>query len=363
VTPATRASWRLRPAVAGSAAVFAAGSLDARASSHPHATFVLSGLAVVPLSAMLGRATAELAAHTGPRVGGLVNATLGNAAEVIIGVLLVTRGELDVVQASLTGSVLANLLLVLGTSFLVAGVRQSRVRFSSRAASALVASTGLAVAGMLLPSIYAHHADLASDFRRETISIGVAVVLVLLYLATLAYMLVTHRDVLRRVESDDAHPPPAWSVRASVLTLVATAVVIAVESHLLVDALDLTLRSWHVSQTWAGLVLIAVIGNAAEHSSAVMMAWRGRVDVAIDIAVGSSAQIALLATPVLVFTGALTGHHLQLTFTSFELGAMAIAVSAVALLVLDGESDWLEGAQLVALYVIVAISAFFIGKT
>lgn len=334
----------------------------AHATGTTTATFVFSGLAIVPLAGVLGRATEELSVHTGPRVGALVNATLGNAAEVIIGILLVLRGEIEVVQASITGSVLVNLLLVLGVSLLIAGVRAKRVVFSSRAASTLVASMALAVAAMVLPSIYAHHADLPSDFRRETVSMGVAVVLVALYAATLTFTLVTHRDTLRTVEKERRPPSAIWSLRTAVVMLVVAAVVIAVESELLVGALDPTLQTWRVSPTWAGLVLIPIIGNAAEHSSAAMMAWHDRIDVAIDIAIGSPTQIALLATPVLVFTGAVSGHHLQLTFTTFELGAVAIAVLVVALLTRDGESDWLEGMQLVALYLIVAISAFFIGK-
>jgi Ca2+:H+ antiporter len=349
--------------VIGPASLLTIASLAADVTGHATATFVLSGLAIVPLAAVLGRATEELATHTGPRIGGLVNATLGNAAEIIIGILLVVRGEREVVEASITGSVLANLLLVLGMSFLAAGLRSERVQFSSQAASALIASPALAVAGMLLPSIYAHHAELSSDFRREAISLGVAAVLVVIYAATLGFTLTKHRDVLRPVEGDDVAPRPTWSLATVLVILGVTAAVIAVESHLLVDALDPALQRWGISQTWAGLVLISVIGNAAEHSSAVMMAMRDRVDVAIDIAVGSSAQVALLVTPILVLTGAVSGHHLQLTFTTFELGALAIAVSVVALLTLDGETNWLEGAQLIGLYVIVAISAFFIGKT
>lgn len=353
---------RFRPAVLGSAVTLAAASVVAHGAGSTTGTFVFSGLAIVPLAGVLGRATEELSVHTGPRVGALVNATLGNAAEVIIGILLVLRGEIGVVQASITGSVLVNLLLVLGVSLLTAGVRTGQVTFSSRAASTLVASMALAVAAMVLPSIYAHHADLASDFRRETVSMAVAIVLVALYIATLTYTLVTHRDTLRTVEKEHRPPTASWSVRTAVAMLGAAAVVIAVESELLVGALDPTLHAWRLSPTWAGLVLIPVIGNAAEHSSAAMMAWHDRVDVAIDIAIGSPTQIALLATPVLVFTGAISGHHLQLTFTTFELGAVAIAVSVVALLTRDGKSDWLEGTQLVSLYLIVAISAFFIGK-
>jgi Ca2+:H+ antiporter len=322
-------------------------------------TFVLSAVAVVPLAGVLGQATEQLSLHAGPRVGGLLNATFGNAAELIIGLLLVARGELEVVRASITGSILGNLLLVLGASFLAGGLRRKELLFSAQAASTLVASMALAVAGILMPTLYAH-TGAASEFRQETVSIVVGVVLIALYGASLVFSLVTHIDVFRPVEPEDE--TPAWTIRRAMFWLAVSGGLVGLMSELLVGALEPTVEAWGLSKIWVGLILVPIVGNAAEHSTAVLLAMKGKTEIAIDIAVGSSAQIALLVGPLLVLAGALFGHHLHLVFTTFEVSAMAVAVAVVALLVQDGRSNWLEGTQLIGLYAIVGSAAFFIGK-
>jgi Ca2+:H+ antiporter len=344
-------------------AVMVPAAVIARLADATTPTFVLSALAVVPLAGILGDATEELSIHAGPRVGGLLNATFGNAAELIIGLLLVAKGELAVVEASITGSILGNLLLVLGASFLAGGLRRKELRFSAAAATTLVASMTIAVAGLLMPTLYTRTAN-ASEFRQEAVSILVAAVLVLIYAASLVFSLITHTDVFRPTPDDQAAEveQATWSVRRSLASLAVAGALVGVMSELLVGALEPTVASWGLSKIWVGLILVPIVGNAAEHSTAVMLALKGKVDIAIDIAVGSSAQIALLVGPLLVFAGALFGHHLHMVVSPFEVAAIALSVAVVALLVLDGKTNWLEGVQLVGLYGIIAVAAFFLGK-
>jgi len=323
------------------------------------ATFVLAAAAVVPLAGLLGQSTVQLTHHTGPRIGGLLNATFGNAAELIIGLFLVARGEIEVVQASLVGSIIGNLLLVLGASFFAGGLRYRELTFSARAARTHVVSMALAVAGVLMSSIYGRE-QLATELRVEVIRGWVAVVLLALYASSLVYSLVTHADAF----GESAHEPGAatWSVTTAVVVLAVVGVLVAFESELLSSALESAVASWGVSRLWLGLILVPIVGNAAEHSTAVMVARKGNAELSIDIAAGSSAQIALVVTPVLVFAGLLFNHHLTLSFSTFEVGALALAVVVVALVALDGESNWLEGAQLLGLYAILAATSYYLGK-
>jgi Ca2+:H+ antiporter len=323
------------------------------------ATFVLAVAAVVPLAGMLGQATEQLALHSGPRIGGLLNATFGNAAELIIGIFLVARGEIEVVRASLTGSIIGNLLLVLGAAFLAGGFRRPQLTFSAKAASTHVVSMALAVAGIMMPSIYGHQ-PAATEHRVEVISVWVAAILIALYAASLVYSLVTHADAFGEVHDESG--APEWSRGTALAVLAVVGALVAVESEMLSSSLESAVTSWGVSRLWLGLILVPIVGNAAEHSTAVLVALKGKADLALDIAAGSSAQIALVVTPVLVFAGLLFNHHLTLSFSTFEVGAMAVAVIVVALVALDGEANWLEGAQLMGLYAILAVTSFYLGK-
>jgi Ca2+:H+ antiporter len=341
--------------------VLVPASVVARVLDQQTATFVLSAAAVVPLAGLLGQATEELALHAGPRIGGLLNATFGNAAELIIGILLVSRGKIAVVEASITGSILGNLLLVLGAAFFAGGLRRKELQFSAQAAGSHVASMALAVAGILMPTIYAH-TEKSSHFRLETISVGVAVVLILLYVASLVFSLVTNTDAFGTSPHDEDDGPPAWSQRRALLVLAVAGILVGLESEMLVGALESAVHSLRLSELWVGLILVPIVGNAAEHSTAVVLAMKGKAEIALDIAVGSSAQIALLVTPVLVFVGLIVGHDLTLTFSTFEVGAIALAVVIVSFISQDGRTNWLEGAQLIGVYGILGVSSFFLGK-
>jgi Ca2+:H+ antiporter len=347
-----------RWAVFGAAVLVPASLLSLLFHSEP-ARFTLAAAAMIPLAGLLGDATEELAAHAGPRVGGLLNATFGNAAELIVGIFLLAKGEIAVVRASITGSIIGNLLLVLGVSFFAGGLRHKELRFSAAAASSGVASMAIATAGVLMPALYARGAH-PTEFRIEAVSIGVAIVLLVMYAASLVFALVTHPDS----QGADAGEPEAatMSVRAAMLLLAVSGGLVALESEILVGALESTVASAGLSRLWVGLILVPIVANAAEHSSAVRAALRRKTDLSVAIAVGSSTQVALVVAPLLVFAGLAFGHHLHLDFTAFDISAIALGVVLVALVSYDGRTNWLEGAQLMAVYVILAVTSFYLGS-
>jgi Ca2+:H+ antiporter len=320
-------------------------------------TFITAAVAIIPLAGLIGRGTEQLALHAGPRVGGLLNATFGNVTELIIAVFLILRGELDVVKASLTGSILGNLLLVLGLSFLVGGLRHTEQRYNAQAAGVHASSLALAVIGLFMPALFVQTSGGADFAQREVVSGVVAGVLILLYACALIFTMVTHEHLFRTPLPDEK---AEWSAsRALALLLVATALV-AFESELLVGSLEPALESIGLSKFFVGLIVIPIIGNAAEHSSAVLFAIRDQLDVTLEIAIGSSTQVALFVAPVLVFISLAVGHPMDFVFTTFEIAAVALATLIVSLISLDGRSNWLEGAQLVGAYAIMAISFFFV---
>jgi Ca2+:H+ antiporter len=320
------------------------------------AIFLTSAAAIVPLAGLIGRATEQLALHTGPRIGGLVNATFGNVTELIISIFLILDDRIEIVKASLTGSILGNLLLVLGLSLFVGGVKHDRQSFSVRAASVHATSLALAVTGLLMPALFSLGTR-ATFAEREIVSGVVAGVLILMYVAALVFTLVTHEHLFRTPQEDET---PAWSRREAVVVLLVTTAIVALMSEFLVSSLEPALESLGLSELFVGLILIPVIGNAAEHSSAVMFALRNRVDVTLEIAIGSSTQIALFVAPVLVFISLGVGHPMDFVFSTFEVAAVGLSALLMTLISLDGESNWLEGAQLVGAYVIMAISFFFV---
>jgi Ca2+:H+ antiporter len=320
------------------------------------AIFLTSAGAILPLAGLIGRSTEQLALHVGPRVGGLINATFGNVTELIIAFFLILDDRIEVVKASLTGSILGNLLLVLGLSFLLGGLKHEEQEFSSRSASVHATSLVLAVTGLLMPAIFAHGQH-RSLIEREVVSGTVAAVLIALYLAALAFTLITHEHLFRTPE---AHERPTWSRRRAVGVLLGSTAFVALMSEFLVSSLDTAIDALGLSEAFVGLILIPIIGNAAEHSSAVMFALRDKVDVTLEIAIGSSTQIALFVAPALVFLSLLIGHPMDFVFSTFEVAAVALSTFLVFMISVDGRSNWLEGAQLVGAYVIMAISFYFV---
>jgi Ca2+:H+ antiporter len=333
------------------------------AHASPVLVFALSALAIVPLSGFLGRATEEIAVHTGPTAGGLLNATLGNLAELIIALLALRAGLLDLVKASITGSILGNLLLVLGLSQLMGGLRHKTQRFGVALAGLSGTLLVVAVIGLVIPAVFhATHSDPSRALTRK-VSIGVAALLIVGYVLSLVYSMWTHRSVFGEsrdvadVEHDEAHAP--WSLRRSLAVLLGSAAFVGWLSEILVGSTEEAIKHIGLSEVFVGLIIVPIIGNAAEHSSAVLMAMKNRMDLAVSIAVGSSAQVALLIAPVLVFAGLAFGQPMDLAFSAFEVVAVALAVSVANTVVRDAESNWLEGAFLLLVYGMLAVAFFF----
>jgi len=322
----------------------------------PIAVFATSALAILPLAGLIGHATEDLAARTGPQIGGLLNATFGNVTEMIIAIFLILEGQIQIVKASITGSIIGNVLLVLGLAFLVGGWTRVEQVFNRTSAGLHAASLVIAVGALLLPALFSFTPE-ASGFRAEAMSIGVSVVLVTVYVLALVFTLKTHRSLFR---SEFEHGEPKWSMRAAVGVLAGATVFVALMSEFLVGALEPTVEELGVSKLFVGLIVVPIVGNAAEHSSAVILAARDKMEVSIEIAIGSSTQIALFIAPVLVFVSALVGHQMNLVFTGLEIAAVAFSAAILGFIVLDGRSNWFEGAQLLAAYTIMAVVFFFL---
>ncbi len=329
----------------------------------PVAIFVLSALGIVPLAGVLGKATEELAVYTGSRVGGFLNATFGNAAELIITLVAVRAGLTEVVKASITGSILGNLLLVLGLSMLLGGFKNGLQRFDSLAAGNSSAMLALAVIGLGVPAVFSHTIDLVNHEAVEWLSIGVAIVLIVLYFLSLLFSFTNagrngHGSL---VPGDEVLETKAeWSVRKSVLVLLGATALVVLMSELLVGAIEGSVERLGLTEFFVGVIIVPIIGNVAEHMVAVQTAIKNKMELAMEVAVGSSMQIALFVAPFLVFASILLGHPMTLIFNQFELITLGAAVAITALISLDGRSHWLEGAQLLAVYAIIALAFFFL---
>jgi Ca2+:H+ antiporter len=326
--------------------------------------FVTSCVAVLPLAGYMGEATEHLSARTGPTLGGLLNATFGNAAELIIAIVALNAGLIDLVKASITGSIIGNLLLILGLSLLAGGFDRPLIKLNRTAVGMSAGMMSLAVAGLVLPSLFHSLHPEAGALVELHLSEAVAVVLALTYVCSLLFSLKTHR----RLFGSEPHPADGvpWGVPFAVGTLALATIGVAVESEILVHSVEgLTATVPWISQTFLGLIVIPIIGNAAEHATAIVVARKGKFDLALQIAMGSSAQVALLIAPILILIGALmgpsaTGAFMSLVFSPMEVVAMGLATVLTAIVTLDGESHWFEGVQLLALYTMIAIAVFFI---
>ena len=326
----------------------------------PLVIFSLSALAIIPLSGLLGSATEELAGHTGPAIGGLLNATLGNLAELIIAGLALRAGLIDLVKASITGSILGNLLLVLGAAQLAGGLKHRAQSFNPNYAGMSVSLLTIAVTGLVIPSVFHWlHPDPARS-AVVPMSEWTAGLLIVGYVLSLVYSMGTHRAVFG--EGGDVamgEETPHWTLGKSIAVLVATAVAIGWLSELLVGSTQEAVKEIGLSQTFVGLILVPIIGNAAEHSSAVLMAMKNRMDLTVSIALGSSIQVALLIAPLLVFAGVMFGQPMDLAFHTLELASLALAVTVASAVIRDAESNWLEGAFLLIAYAMIAVAFWF----
>lgn len=322
----------------------------------PILIFALAALAIIPLAKFLGEATEELASHSGPAFGGLLNVTFGNATELIIGIFALRAGLIEVVKASITGSIVGNLLLVLGMSIFVGGLRHRRQQFNRTAALASASTLLMAVIALLIPAFFLQTSAGVTAHTTQNLSTMVAVIMFSLYIANLFFIFRTHPHLY---SEEVGKYEPNWSIRKSIIVLLFSTFIIAWLSEILVSAIKPTLLHLGWTELFVGTVIIAIVGNAAEHTSAIIMAVKNRMDLSLQIAIGSATQIALFVVPVLVFTGLVIHHPMNLIFGTFELVAITLSVVIANLVVQDGESNWLEGAQLVSAYGIIAVAFFF----
>ena len=327
----------------------------------PIVVFVTAALAVVPLSGLLGEATEELAARTGPKVGALLNATLGNAAELIITILAIRAGLLDLVRASIIGSIIGNLLLVAGASMLFGGLKHGVQRFEPRTAG-LNASMLIVVALVLaVPSFFSIAIE-PNKTNVESLSLLTAAVIIIIYVLSVIYTFTSSRPEVRSdpLEREAAHAP-TMSVRLAVTLLIVSTVFIAVMSEFLVGSVDPMVSQLGISELFVGIILVPIIGNIAEHVVAIEVALKNNMDLSMGIAVGSSLQVALLVAPLLVFISLLFApNYVTLEFTTFELVALLASCFIAASVSLDGRSNWLEGSLLIGLYIIIGIAFYYL---
>ena len=322
--------------------------------------FIICSVSIIALSSFMGRATESLAIVSGPRIGGLLNATFGNAVELIISIFALKAGLIGVVLASLTGSVLGNLLLVGGLSFFLGGIKFKRQKFNVHDATH---NSGLlifaVVVAFVIPEIFS-----MTMTESETIqlSVGISVILILLYLAGLFFKLVTHRGVYAHEESETetAHEEPEWSKGKAIAILFAATLVVAFISENLVHTFEAVGEQFGWSQLFIGVIIVAIVGNAAEHASALLMAMKNKMDVAVEIAIGSTLQIAMFVAPLLVLISLFMPEQMALVFTIPELVAMITAVFLAIHIMNDGESNWFEGLTLLAAYLIMGIGFYLL---
>ncbi len=328
--------------------------------------FVCSALGVIPTAALMGRATEELAARSGPGIGGLLNVTFGNAPELIIALFALGAGLQEVVKASLIGSVIGNVLLVLGGAMFAGGLGRERQRFNRTSAGAQASMLMLAVAALAMPAIFElvqgrglpapGAVRVAYDSTVEHLSLFVALVLMCTYGAGLVFSLRTHRDLFNPPQEHEGGREP-WSVRRSVGLLALAGAAVAGMSEILVHSIEPAARSLGLTQFFVGAIVVAIVGNAAEHWVAVLVARKDKMDLAVNIAVGSSAQIALFVAPLLVLVSFVLGPApMPLVFNGFELGGVFLAALIASRVTSDGESTWFEGVQLLAVYLVLALA-------
>lgn len=318
--------------------------------------FVLSALGVIPMAHYIGEATEVLAHFTGPRIGGLLNATLGNAAELIITIFAIREGLLELVKASITGSIIGNLLLVLGMSMVFGGVRHGVQSFNREQAGNNAIMLALVIVTLVVPSLFSHYIGPEDSLGVEVLSLGVAGIMIVLYALGILYSFKFSKSPVTHSisKTDTVLVHPSWSRRTALIVLALSTAGVAYLSELLVTSVEPVVVTLGISEFFLGIILIPLIGNVAEHLVAVKVAGQNQMDLSVEISVASSLQIALFVTPILVFISLLFGNYLTLVFNQLEIIALIAGVWIAALVSEDGKSNWLEGAGLLAIYLILA---------
>lgn len=344
--------------------------------ANPIAIFATSCLSIIPLAGWMGRATEHLAEKLGEGIGGLLNATFGNAAELIIALMALRKGLYEVVKASITGSIIGNILLVLGLSILVGGLKYPKQVFNKTAASLGSTLLGLSAIALVLPAVFHMLVVNKPNVREQDLSLEIAIVLIITYVLSLVFTLKTHSHLYSgaaegpekrdangsQSESHNGSPNRShgWSKSRSITVLLTATALVALMSEFLVGAVEEASHKLGLTEVFVGVILVAIIGNAAEHSTAILVAMKNKMDLALNIAIGSSMQIALFVAPVLVFASYAFGQPMNLIFTSLEIVAISVSVFVVALIAQDGESNWMEGVLLLAVYAILGLTFYFL---
>ena len=333
----------------------------------PVSIFITSCIAIIPLAGLMGKATEHLAETLGEGIGGLLNATFGNAAELIIALMALRAGLFEVVKASITGSIIGNILLVLGVSIFAGGLKHSKQKFNQTAAGMGSTLLALSAIGLIIPAIFHFLVKNNPNIKEQNLSLEIAIVLFIVYILSLIFSLRTHSHLYVGESGEstddeaDARGTHGWSRGKSITVLLIATAFVALMSEFLVGAVEATAKTIGLTEVFVGVILVAIIGNAAEHSTAVLMAMKNKMDLALNIAIGSSLQIALFVAPVLVFASYLVAKGpMDLLFTPMEVVAIAISAAVAALIVQDGESNWMEGVLLLAVYTILGITFYFL---
>jgi Ca2+:H+ antiporter len=325
----------------------------------PILSFIFTALAIIPLAGLMGEATEELSVYCGSRLGGFLNATFGNATELILAFFSLKAGLLEVVKSSLAGSIIGNILLVLGASMFLGGTKYKVQKFSRNSINFSLSMLTFAIIGAIIPAFFTDNISIkdANPVNYESLSVMIAVIMLLIYLSSLYFSFFTHKDIF-----GTEHEPLTgkWSMKKSIIVLVLATIFVAFESELLVSSIEPMTEQLHLSKLFVGLIILPIIGNAAEHSTAIVTALKNKMDIAVEIAIGSSLQIILFVTPVLVLLS-LFFTPMALIFNKYEMISLVLAVIIANKVAYDGESNWLEGLQLISVYVILAVACFIVG--
>jgi Ca2+:H+ antiporter len=328
--------------------------------------FLVSAIALIPLAKLIGDSTEHLATHYGPTVGSLLNVTFGNAAEIIIGVVAINAGLIDLVKASITGSILGNILLIFGLSIIAGGFRYKDQGFSRENIGFQSSMLFLATIGLAVPTILASTtlSPLENQNQVQLLSDALAIILLVVYILGIVFTFITHKHLFTPPpeSADDVQESHAthWSKKKSFLLLAASMAGVVVVSEILVASVETTSKEFGFGELFVGAIIVGIVGNAAEHSSAILLARKGKIELSIGIAAGSGTQIALFVVPILVFAGIVMGQPFTLVFTLLELATIFLAAIILNLIVYDGRSNWFEGVMLTAVYIIIAIAFFFV---
>jgi Ca2+:H+ antiporter len=334
------------------------------AFSNPTALFICSAIAIIPVAGWIGRATEALAFRVGEGLGGLLNATFGNAAELIIAGIALYKGYIPVVKASITGSIIGNILLVLGLSILLGGTKYKEQKFNKTAARTAVISLSLAAIALIIPTVFHMSADVSpagwSPAVEHKLSLGIAIVLFVTYICLLAFTLKTHKHFFVGDQGPLEETAEHWSRGKSIAILLIATGVVAFLSESLVGTIESVRTSAGITEVFVGVIVVAIVGNAAEHSTAIVMAMKNKMDLSVGIAIGSSLQIALFVAPVLVFLSYAFGRPMDLEFSLPEIFALVASVYILFQISGDGETNWIEGVQLLSVYLILGILFFYL---